>query len=215
MTLICGIEEAGRGPVIGPMVMAGVTIEEKDLFRLDHIKESKLLTPVQRERFFKEIKKIVKSYEIIVLSAKEIDEALNSEDLNLNWLEAITTSKIINKLQPTKAILDCPSNNIQSYSDYVKKNLEKDIKIIAEHKADLNYPVVAAASILAKVTRDAEIEKLKKQYNIDFGSGYPSDETTQRFLKENWDKYPSIFRKTWSSYKKVLESQKQSSLKDF
>ena len=104
MSLICGIEEAGRGPVIGPMVMAGITIKEKDIHKLDHIKESKLLTPTKRERLFDEIIKIAESYEIVILSAKEIDNALNSESLNLNWLEAETTSKIINKLQPDKII---------------------------------------------------------------------------------------------------------------
>jgi ribonuclease HII len=217
MTLICGIEEAGRGPVIGPMVMCGIVIDEKDTNKLLQIgvKDSKLLTPKQREDLFEKIKKTAKSYEIIVISPKEIDKTLESEDLNLNWLEALTSAKILNKLKPDKAILDCPSNNIKAYSDYVKKNLNEKIKLIVEHKADLKYPVVGAASILAKVTRDREIEKIKKKIGINFGSGYPSDPITVEFLKKYWNKYPDILRKTWVSYKKIAESKGQRKLGEF
>ena len=217
MVIICGVEEAGRGPVIGPMVMCGVLIDEKDSSKLKAIgvKDSKLLTPMQREQLFNKIKEIVKEYEIVIIPASDIDDALESEHLNLNWLEAITSAKIINKLDPDKAILDCPSTNIKAYSDYVNKNLNVDVKIIAEHKADVKYPVVSAASILAKVTRDMEIKKIKDKIGINLGSGYPSDETTQQFLKENWSKYPDIFRKTWSSYKKVALVSKQRGLREF
>ncbi|MBN1469978.1 MAG: ribonuclease HII [Fusobacteriaceae bacterium] len=205
------------GPVIGPMVMCGVVIEEKDTDKLLEIgvKDSKLLTPKQRENLFEKIKKIAKSYEIIIISPEEIDKTLESEDLNLNWLEALTSAKILNKLRPDKAILDCPSNNIKAYSNYVKKNLNKEIELIAEHKADLNYPVVGAASILAKVTRDREIEKIKKKIKINFGSGYPSDPITVEFLKKYWNKHPEIFRKTWASYRKIAEAKGQKSLGDF
>ena len=81
------------------------------------------LTPLQRESLFNKIKKIVLKHEINVLSSKKVDEALESEHLNLNWLEAIVSAEIIDKLNPDKAILDCPSNNIEAYSNYVKKHL--------------------------------------------------------------------------------------------
>jgi ribonuclease HII len=217
MALICGIEEAGRGPVIGPMVMAGVIMDEKDFLKLDAIgvKDSKLLSPLQRESMFERIKEAVKAYEIIILPPSKIDETLNSDDMNLNWLEAKTSSDIINKLKPDKAILDCPSNNIMAYSNYVKKNLCYPVEIISEHKADLNHKIVGAASILAKVTRDREIEKIKNKLNVNFGSGYPSDPSTVDFLKKNWNKYPDIFRKSWSSYKKVAQAKNQKRLGEF
>ena len=217
MVLVCGIEEAGRGPVIGPMVMCGVLIDEKDASKLKAIgvKDSKLLTPKQREALFPKIKQVIKAHEIIIIFPGKIDQALQSEHLNLNWLEALTSAEIINKLKPDKAILDCPSTNTKAYSAYVKKNLKKDIELIAEHKADEKYVVVGAASILAKVTRDREIEKIKKKIGVNFGSGYPSDETTKKFLAQNWSRYPAIFRKTWSSYKRVAEGSKQKGLSDF
>ena len=89
------------------------------------------------------------------------------------------------------------------------------MKLVLEHKADLNYPVVSAASILAKVTRDAEIEKIKKEIGVDFGSGYMSDPRTSEFLKKNYKKYPEIFRKSWAPYQKIIGAKSQKNLSDF
>jgi ribonuclease HII len=218
MVLICGIEEAGRGPVIGPLVVCGVLIDEKDEDKLRQIgvKDSKLLTPKQRTELFSKIEKIAKDYKLTIASAKEVDAALGAEEMNLNKLEAQKMAEAINALKPDKVIVDCPSNNIPQFVDYLKLHLKnKDIELIAEHKADVKYLIVGAASILAKVTRDAEIKKIKDKIGIDFGSGYPSDPKTVDFLKENWDKYPSIFRKEWASYKKVIKAKGQKSLGEF
>ena len=216
--LICGVEEAGRGPVIGPLVMCGVLIKEEDEDKLKNIKvkDSKLLTPNQRERLYFKIKKIAKRYKLILLQPYEVDEALNSDSMNLNWLEADNMAKIINELKPDKAYIDCPSNNIKKFVEYLKKKIEKkNIDLVAEHKADVKYPVVSAASILAKVTRDWEIEKIKKKIKQDFGSGYTSDPRTVKFLKENYEKYPDIFRKSWISFKTVVNNKNQRKLEDF
>ena len=218
MTIICGVEEAGRGPVIGPLVMAGVNIDKDDEHILVEmgVKDSKLLTPEKREALFDKIKQAVVKYEIIILSAAEVDNALLDPNMNLNWLEAVTSAKLIDNLSPDTAILDCPSTNIPAYTEYVKNKLNnKSVKIISEHKADVNYPVVGAASILAKVTRDREIKKIKDRIRIDFGSGYPSDPRTVKFLNENYETHKEIFRKTWASYKRVVEKKKQRGLTDF
>lgn len=218
MAIVCGIEEAGRGPVIGPMVMAGVIIDEKDEHKLADIgvKDSKMLTPSQREVMFERIKLAAKKVEIIILAPEEIDNALINPSTNLNWLEADTSIRIIKALKPEKAILDCPSHNPQAYADYVK-NKADNVEIIAEHKADEKYPVVSAASIIAKVTRDREIEKIKDKVNANFGSGYPSDPLTVKFLHDNYDKYGDlkIFRKTWASYRNILKSKGQKSMSDY
>ena len=91
----------------------------------------------------------------------------------------------------------------------------KKIELLVEHKADLNHISVSAASVLAKVTRDSEIEKIKKAIKEDFGSGYPSDPKTKAFLEKNFEKYPEIFRKTWSSHKEMINRKFQKSLSDF
>ena len=217
MALVCGVEEAGRGPVIGPMVMAAVMIDEKDSAKLESLgaKDSKLLTPRTRELLMPQIKNIVKKHAIIIIQPKEIDDAVLSDTLNLNWLEAIKSAELVNKLKPDKVILDCPSTNPKAYTAYFKKHLKnQDIEIISEHKADLKYPVVSAASIIAKVTRDSEIEKLKKKHNVNFGSGYPSDPRTKGFIKKFYDKY-DFFRKSWSTFQDAAKEKKQKHLGDF
>lgn len=217
MVLTLGIDEAGRGPVLGPMVMAGVVVNEEQAEQLRNmgVKDSKLIPPAKREDMFEVIKKIVTSYKIIILSPKEIDDALNSPDLNLNKLEGVATAQIINELKPDKAILDCPSTNIEAYEEFVKERVEdKNVKFVTEHKADLNYIEPGAASILAKVTRDNEIDKLRKIYG-ETGPGYPANAITQAFLKKNWKKHPELFRQTWATYKKVAKAENQKNLGDY
>ena len=215
--LICGIEEAGRGPVIGPMVICGVLIEkekEKELKRLG-VKDSKLLTPKQREKISEEIKKVANDFNIIIVSIDEIDRAVGSDISNLNWLEADKFIETINVLKPDIAYIDCPSNNTSAYKEYILNRIKnKSTKLIVEHKADQRYPVVSAASILAKVIRDNEIEKIKKKYKIDFGSGYPSDQFTKQFLEKNYNKYP-IFRKSWVSWNNIAKKNGQKKLSQF
>jgi len=205
--IIAGADEAGRGPVIGPLVMCAATIDEKDLHKLEDIgvKDSKLLTAKKRVALFPQIKEIVKAYEILVIGPAEIDDALNSPDLNLNWLEAIKTAIVLNKLAPPKAIVDCPSNNIEAYHAYLGQFIKGEMELQLEHNAE-RYTIVAAASILAKVTRDNLIEEMKKKYG-DFGSGYPSDPKTKVFLEANWDKHKEIFRTTWASYKRFSQKK--------
>lgn len=217
MTLTCGIDEAGRGPVIGPLVICGVVANAADehLLYSVGVRDSKELIPKQRLILFEKIKKIIQRYKVIIISPQEIDKALSSTKSNLNWLEAIKTAEIINKLRPDKAILDCPSPNIKAYKKYLEGYLEKKVELVVSHKADQLYPIVSAASIIAKVIRDNEIEKIKKKYGIEVGSGYPSDPLTAEFLKENYKKYPEIFRKNWASYKETLKKKGQKNLSEF
>ena len=215
--LVCGIDEAGRGPVIGPMVMAGVLVESSEVKELSGIgvKDSKLLSQKRREELFDQIISIVKDYSIIIIEPQEIDAALMSESLNLNWLEAHNSAKIINMLKPDKIIIDSPSNNVEKYGKYLIELLEnKKVEAVVEHKADLNHPECSAASILAKVTREKEIAKLKKEFG-NFGSGYPSDPLTVKFMKENFRKHSGIFRKTWAPYRALTEGKKQKNLNEF
>lgn len=217
--LICGIDEAGRGPILGPLVMCGLMVKEEDekaLVKLK-VKDSKLLTKAKREYLFDKIKDVSYKYEIIIINPDEIDHAVNNHDgLNLNRLEARKSADIINILKPDKAIIDTPSNNIRSYKQYLSKYIKnKNIKLVLEHKADINFPIVSAASILAKVTRDAEIEKIKKKIKIDFGSGYMSDQKTVEFLEKYYEKHSDLFRKSWLPYQDKINKKFQKKLEDF
>lgn len=219
MALVCGIDEAGRGPVLGPLVMCGLAIKEEDerLLRKLEVKDSKLLTKKQRDSLFSKILEVASSYEVIIINPEEIDRAVDGHDgLNLNRLEARKTAEILNLLNPDKAIIDAPSNNIKSYREYLSGHVKnKKMKLVLEHKADLNYPVVSAASIIAKVTRDNEVERIKKEIKIDFGSGYMTDPKTVWFLEKHYEEYAHLFRKSWFPYREVMSKKFQKKLEDF
>ncbi|MBI4148805.1 ribonuclease HII [Candidatus Woesearchaeota archaeon] len=212
---ICGIDEAGRGPVIGPLVMCGVLIqegEETQLLKLG-VKDSKLLSAKQRERICEQLKQKYK-YCVVEIPPAEIDSAVNGEGPgNLNWLEADKAAEIINTLQPRQAILDCPSPNIKAYTQYLVQRLKDKSTIMqCAHHADRDFPVVGAASIIAKVTRDARIEEIKKRVGVDFGSGYVADPVTAEFVKSSWSKFPEIFRHSWAPYQKLVKEFTQGRL---
>ncbi|MBU1246032.1 MAG: ribonuclease HII [Nanoarchaeota archaeon] len=185
----------------------------KKLKELD-VKDSKLVPHKKRLILDIEIRKIAKS-KVIEIPPKEIDEAVDGDnELNLNWLEAEKTIEIINELKPDTAIIDCPSVNIEKYEEYIRERLNQKVNLIVEHKADVNYIESGAASILAKVARENQVEELKKKYG-EIGSGYPSDPTTKEFLKKNYQKHPEIFRKSWSTFKKYVTGKKQKKLGEF
>ena len=220
MTLILGIDDAGRGPVLGPMVLAGVLTDEKENETLKTwgAKDSKLLSPKKRKEIKENIINKYK-YHVETSSPKEIDESSN-----LNYLEAIKTAKIINKLtenskEKIKVIVDCPSTNIQSWSNDVQQLIKRPeiISLSCEHKADYNHPIVSAASILAKEKREDEMKRLRNEAEIDFGSGYPADPKTKEFISENFDnpKHVPIIRFSWSTVKKLLDMKGSSQKKLF
>jgi len=183
---VCGIDEAGRGAVIGPMVVAGVVIEQRrtsDLIEIG-VKDSKKLTPGTRAELSKLIRDIAEAVEIVVLDALTIDSSTRRKRAGgLNELEARIFAKIINRLKPDAAYIDLPSTKYSEFRALIEDRLTHKCSLILEHKADEKYPVVSAASIVAKNERDRLIEELKLKLG-DFGSGYPSDSKTRRFLME-------------------------------
>jgi ribonuclease HII len=216
---ICGIDEAGRGPVVGPLVIGAFCIEESkmnDLLKLG-VKDSKMLSPKQRENLYAKIVKLSKDFKMAVISAQEIDSR-SDIGLNLNQLEALKISELIDELQPDVVYVDSPTSpDGKKFESMIRENLfRQDLKIISEHKADVNYPIVSAASILAKVTRDEEIEIIKKEIGADFGSGYPADPITKKFVKEHWENSLSKYiRKSWGTIKDLEKAKKQKTLAAF
>lgn len=208
---VLGIDEAGRGPVIGPLIVAGVVIPDEKVPVLERmgIKDSKKLTPTRRKVLSRKLKNMFE-YETVEITAQDIDK-LRANDVNLNEIEKIAMLKIINQL-------DCDCIIIDSV-DVKPKRLEKEIKsitgntnVISEHKADDKYIQVAAASIIAKYKRDMIIEHLKKDYRKigEMGSGYPSDPKTKKFLEKfTYDEMPDIVRKSWKTVQNIKNSSKE------
>jgi ribonuclease HII len=207
--LVAGVDEAGRGCVIGPLVVAGVAIKTENLPLLTElgVKDSKLLTAKKREEIYPEIVKIIENHNIIKVQPNQIDKVvLSSRTLHkLNRLEAQTMAKIIEALKPDEAYVDAADVLEHRFENHIRECLTIKTKIIAQHKADRTFPVVSAASIIAKVERDKEIANLKIEYG-DFGSGYLTDNKTMVFLKrlldENGD-YPDCVRKSWKPARKA------------
>lgn len=207
-TSVAGVDEAGRGSVIGPLVIAGVLIRQEDLPVLTDLgcKDSKLLTPRRRGALAVEIKKVCQDYHVIKLSPKEIDAVvLGGRKLHkLNYLEAQVMARVLDALRPGKAYVDASDVLEERFKRDIMECMSFKVDIVSEHKADRNYPVVSAASIIAKVERDGEVAKLAEKYG-DVGSGYPSDEKTIDFLElciELGD-YPECVRRSWRPAKKV------------
>ena len=204
-----GVDEAGRGSVLGPMIIAGVKASKYNIkkFAKEGIKDSKLVSPKKREIFARLIKELSDEYIIKKVNPKTIDNyVINGKKFRrLNYLEAKTMAKIIDNLFAKTAYVDACDINAKRYGITIKEQLHNPIRIYSSHKADMKYTVVGAASILAKVTRDNEIKKLKKKYG-DIGSGYPSDDKTIKFLKrykkENKE-FPKCVRFSWKTLKRI------------
>ena len=207
--LISGVDEAGRGPVIGPLVIAGVSIEANNLVKLVDlgVKDSKLLSPQRRETLAVQIKKLALKCHILLLSPAEIDRVVESKRklYKLNRLEAQAMAKVITVLKPDIVYVDASDILADRFGEHITENLSFSPKIICEHKADLKYPIVSAASIIAKVERDKVISQLQKKYG-NIGCGYPRDLDTIKFLEDWISKfgvYPDFVRKSWKTAKRV------------
>jgi len=202
--IICGVDDAGRGSVLGPLVIAGVSIERTKINYLSKIgvKDSKQLSPKTREILYKKIIAIVDDYYVTRISPKIIDESVHKNQLN--HLEAKFMAKVIAKLRPDSSYVDSCDVNPARFGKEISK-LANYGKIFSRHHADSRFAVVSAASIIAKVNRDREIEKLRKKY--DLGSGYPSDSKTMQFIKDwilDHNKTPKFVRKSWKPVKIMM-----------
>jgi len=207
--LIAGVDEAGRGPVIGPLVIAGVSIDENDLPKLVNlgVKDSKLLSPQKRETLAVQIGELALKWHIVLLSPAEIDRVVerNRKLHKLNRLEAQAMARVIAALKPDVVYVDASDILADRFGEHIAENLSFSPKIICEHKADVNYPIVSAASIIAKVERDKVISQLQKKHG-NMGCGYPSDLNTIKFLEvwiRKFGDYPDFVRKSWKTAKRV------------
>jgi len=212
--VICGVDEAGKGSVLGPMVVAAVGIPSEDVLLDLGLKDSKLLVPKERERLYKIIKKKCR-VAIVKLEAQEIDAV--RKEMTLNAAVARAHAQAIAKLSPACAYVDACDVNTFRYAEMVKNHLDVPCEIVSEHHADEKFPIVSAASIIAKVTRDRAIISLAKKYGT-IGSGYPSDTVTIQWLNSYIDDHripPPIARKSWKTVSAILAKRTQSSLGDF
>ena len=200
-----------KGPVIGPLVLCGVCFKKSNLSYLVEIgvKDSKKLSPQRRSKLAKLIKEGCHSFKLILVTSQEVDQR-EEKRITLNKLEEIKMGEIIGSLKPNTIYIDAVDVDEERFRKSILNLLNYTPKeIIAKHKADDIFPIVSAASIIAKDKRDSLIEGMKKEYG-DFGSGYPSDKKTIDFLREwikNNKKVPSFARKSWETIKVLLNEE--------
>jgi ribonuclease HII len=205
--LVGGVDEAGRGSIVGPLVVAGIGIRESKIALLYKmgIKDSKALNLKARARLFGEIMKVVDSVCIHKIDPAEVDGSVSLR--GLNRLEAKVMASVINTIGADEVYVDCCDVNPQRYREYMECHLTCKPKLHSMHHADAINMVVSAASIIAKITRDEEIQHIRSKYGS-IGSGYPSDERTMRFIRD-WvaknGSAPEFTRKSWKPLRLILD----------
>ena len=219
--LIAGTDEAGRGSILGPLVVSCVVANNNTIKQFSRIgvKDSKKLSSKKREIFAKIILKNAEKVYIRKISIRKIDKAVNLrrdyilkkiipktyDIVGLNELEARSMASIINKLNTKIVYVDSCDVNPNRFKKRILNQINNKISIRAQHKADEKYVIVAAASIIAKYIRDKEIKKIETLYG-NIGSGYPSDPTTRLFL-QRWllknGEIPNYARKSWKTWIKL------------
>lgn len=221
MYKVIGIDEAGKGPVIGSMFIAFSIINLEGLKDLNSyqehlkkigVKDSKKFTPKKRKELYAELKKNI-DFKYAQLTPALIDNN-NAEGGKLNELEISAICQILESEKPKLIIIDALTANPDKFGEEIKNRLSFETKIISENKADDKYEIVGAASIAAKELREEEVKQIKENIKIDCGSGYPSDPKTKEFLKNHWKnkEFSFIFRKSWETYKAFVKEETKKTL---
>lgn len=213
-SVFCGVDEAGKGAVLGPMVIAAVGCTDPgDLLALG-LRDSKQLTPSRRELLYDEIVPRFPST-VLAIAPGEIDE--HRRRMTMNTLLADAHAQVIARLRPAVAYVDACDVVAPRHGRHVAGRLGFRCRVVARHHADETYPVVMAASIVAKVTRDRAIVELTDRYGP-LGSGYPSDEETVAFLLREMQangRPPLCARWSWETVRSARERLEQASIFDF
>ena len=218
--MIGGVDEAGRGPVLGPLVVAGVCIDHDDALVSLGVRDSKQLTPSRRTTLSQHIINSATAYEILVIPAVDIDTM--RQVMTLNDIEVNAFAKVIERLKPAVCYVDSADVNDTRFGRNILSRLSFQPRMVSKHKADEQYPVVSAASILAKTRRDQEVaqieQKLSQKLGIPLGSGYPADPVTKHFLQTWIDTYgelPPEVRQSWKTAQRLIQKHNTKTLDDF
>ena len=217
-----GVDEAGKGPVLGSMFAAAVWVEDEDVLP-DGIADSKRLSPTRRETLAERIRSDARiTVGVAEITTERIDDA--HTDMNSLTVEAHAgsieraLSDVVDEATTTPmGLCDACDTDADRFARRVADACDLEIVVDAEHGADDGSPVVGAASVIAKVERDAHVAALSTEYG-EIGSGYPSDPTTRTFLEEyvaTEAELPPCARTSWSTCTDVLETAGQRSLGEF
>jgi len=210
--IVAGCDEAGRGCIIGPLVIAGISVnhDQEEVLRRIGVRDSKELSQPRREKLAGKIEEIAKDVVVMKVTPCKID-TFRKQGVGLNRIEAMKFADIIKLLNPNLAYIDSPDTNLDKFHRFMRKLVGEGPELVVKHKADRDHPVVSAASIIAKVERELDIARLKEEFG-NFGTGYTSDESTINWLREwlqNNKEFPEhLVRRSWVT-SSVLKGQKE------
>jgi len=215
---VAGVDEAGRGCVIGPLVVAGAVFDGEDLPRLTEmgVRDSKVLTPKRRLALVDRIRDLALDVSYFELPPRVIDKVVfRGKPLRrLNYLETMAMAKVLRDLEPDTAYVDTCDVDHRRCAEQMIGVLPFEVDIVCEPRADATYPATGAASILAKVRRDHVVAGLRELHG-DFNSGYPSDRKTSEFV-EGWfmehRECPPWMRASWATVRRHTAGFKQTRL---
>ncbi|HKZ64679.1 MAG TPA: ribonuclease HII [Thermoplasmata archaeon] len=214
-SLICGVDEAGRGPVLGPLVVCAVACVSDVPLRQLNVRDSKKLSPERREALVPEIEKVCQ-FELIVVPAEDIDTM--RKEMTLNDYEARLFASVIERVHPEVAYVDSADVDEHEFKKAILRALPFEVDLVSKHGADDLFPVVSAASILAKVRRDAEMKRIESEIGKRIGSGYSHDAETIAFL-EAWVRehggLPPHTRASWDTARRLLSAANTHKIEEF
>ena len=213
--IVCGLDEAGRGPMVGPLVVGAVWSADPETLRQIGARDSKQLSPRKREMLYDEIAGTADHWEVVHVSAQELDARM--QRFNLNEVEMRMFAEAALRSPCDLVQVDCPEVNTRRFGLELSSMIN-GIEVDAENKADALFPCVSAASIMAKVTRDRMIEDIKAELGVDVGSGYPSDPVTRDYVETWINKHHSLpphARGTWKPVRDLLIKRPAKTLDDW
>jgi len=206
-----GVDEAGRGPVIGPMVIAicALTSRDKRWCTKHGVTDSKLIAPKRRDKLANALRDRC-WHETAIIHPAEIDKAVLNRSITLNGLEIKYMAQLIAKYQaafpdsPAEVMLDAPVRSLYKFRTLLAhlsgwKTLNT---LKAENKADSHHRHVGAASIIAKSIRDSHVHKIIYELNRNIGSGYSSDKLAREYVASAKPGDPHI-RWSWATCKNL------------
>lgn len=190
---------------MGPLVVGGFCLSADRLPELIALgaRDSKRLTPGARERVFAGLDALGTQAHV-VLSPRTVDRAVRRG--RLNDLEAEAFAGIVRELSPDVAYVDACDPNERRFGARVARLAGGAARVVARHHADRDFPVVGAASVVAKVRRDWAIARLRESLGDGLGSGYPSDNRTIRFVRAalaDGAPVPLWVRGSWTTMQRV------------
>lgn len=212
-----GADEAGKGPVLGPMVAAAVRADPASL--PDGLADSKRLSPARRE----ELDASLRDAEGVAVATALVPVArIDDPTTDMNSLGVAVQAEALAAVavDGDGAVVDAADTSEARFGTRVREALAEvglSVAVTAEHGADDTHPIVSAASVVAKVERDCRVADLAGEYG-NVGSGYPSDLTTRRFLADylaDHGDLPDCARRSWSTCDDLLASAEQSGLDEF